>query len=55
MGIGGLREHSLSHCDKVKAGATPAKYKKTASAHRRVLGGRFFVCHVFFFSVIQNL
>ena len=25
MGIGGLREHSLSHCDKVNAGAKPAK------------------------------
>ena len=25
MGIGGLRERSLSHCDKVNAGAKPAE------------------------------
>ena len=25
MGTGGLREHSLSHSDKVNAGAKPAK------------------------------
>ena len=37
MGIGGLREHSLSWNDKVNAGAKPAKCTSAANEHRRVL------------------
>jgi hypothetical protein len=43
MGIGGLREHSLSWNDKVNAGAKPAKCTSTANAHRRVLCVRSFL------------
>ena len=50
MGIGGLREHSLSLCDKVNAGAKPAKCTSTANAHRRVLGAIAFFVKLFFVS-----
>jgi hypothetical protein len=48
MGIGGLRERSLSPSDKVNAGAKPAKCTSAANAHRRVLGvGLLFVSKSF--------
>ena len=37
MGIGGLRERSLSHSDKVNAGDKLPKCTSAANAHRRVL------------------
>ena len=37
MGIGGLREHSLSWNDKVNAGAKPPVARQPACEHRRVL------------------
>ena len=38
--FGGLRERSLSHCDKVNAGAKLPNARQPANDHRRVLGGR---------------
>ena len=57
MGIGGLREYSLSWNDKVNAGATPAKCTSAATAHRRVLGARPLIIreYVIFISVILSV
>jgi len=43
MGTGGLRERSLSHSDKVNAGAKAAKCTEAANGHRRVLPNRALV------------
>ena len=43
MGIGGLRERSLSPSDKVNAGAKTAECTSAANGHRRVLGVRSLV------------
>ena len=48
MGTGGLREHSLSHSDKVNAGAKPASARQPACEHRRVLAVVFSFRQVIF-------
>jgi hypothetical protein len=54
MGIGGLREHSLSWNDKVNAGAKPATCTSAANAHRRVLWGRHLISTRFAYCLAQH-
>ena len=54
MGMGGLRAYSLSHSDKVNAGAKPAKCTEAANGHRRVLCVRSFVVQMSNFQPINE-
>ena len=54
MGIGGLRERSLSWNDKVNAGAKPAKCTSAANEHRRVLAVRAFQSLVIMFNSLKT-